>query len=335
MRALFWGLLIAAALWAGYWVVGSQALARSTAQWFAAQSAAGNGARAESIAVRGFPNRCDLTVSGLNLADPNSGFGWQAPFVQVFAMTWKPWHLIAAFAPEQRITTPRESLALTTTGMRGSLQLTPGPDLALNRIVLEASAPGLRSDLGWALSADRLVMSAETDPARPLALRIGLSVLGLAPDGAVMARLQGQPDLRQSDFPAKIDDIHLDATALLSAPLDRHASQTAPVLKGLTLREARLLWGGLQIFATGDLQARADGLAEGSIALRIKGWRRLPAILLAAGLVKPGIDQTIARALEVLAEGGPDPETLEVALVMAAGQMRIGPVPLGPAPRLH
>lgn len=330
MRALFWGLLIVAALWAGYWVVGSRALQRSTEQWFAAQSAAGHRARAEGIAVRGFPNRFDLTVSGLSLADPHGGFGWQAPFVQVFAMTWKPWHLIAAFAPEQVITTPRESLTLTTTGMRGSLQLTPGPDLALNRIVLEASGPGLVSDLGWALSADRLVISAEADPARPPALRIGLALLGLAPDAALMARLQGQ-----SDLPGKIDDIHLDATALLSAPLDRHAGQTAPVLEGISLREARLLWGGLQIYATGDLRAGAEGLAEGTIALRIKGWRRLPAILLAAGVVEPGIDQTIARALEVLAEGGRDPETLDVALVMAAGQMRIGPVPLGPAPSLR
>ncbi len=330
MRALLWGLLIAAGLWAGYWWVGSTAMQRGTENWFAAQSAPGLVAQAEDIAVRGFPNRFDLTVTGLNLADPASGIGWSAPFVQVFTMTWKPWHLIAAFAPEQSITLPGQSLSLTSTGLRGSLQLHAGTDLALYQIIVAGNALGLRSSLGWSVAADHLAFSTQQDAAQNTAHRLGLSLLGLAPDAAVLAALAGQPGLT-----AKLQDIHLDATAQLSAPLDRHAAQTAPVLQSLDLREARLLWGSLKLTAKGKLAAGPDGLAEGEIALRIEGWRQVPAVLVATGLVLPGVAKTVERAMEVLAEGGKDPETLEVTLKMAAGQMRLGPIPLGPAPRLQ
>ena len=75
----------------------------------------------------------------------------------------------------------------------------------------------------------------------------------------------------------------------------------------------------------------ANGLAEGRIDLRLTGWRELVPVLVAAQLVTPEVAPTVARALEVMAKNG-TAEVLEVPLVLADGWMRLGPIPLGPAP---
>lgn len=330
MRALLWGTLIVAGLWAGYWWVGSVAVKRAAESWFAAQTTAGVIAENDGVVVRGFPNRFDLTVAGPTLNDPVSGFGWSAPFLQVFTMTWKPWHLIAAFPPEQTIALPKQRIVIASTGMRSSLQLHPDADLGLFQLILEADAVGLNSSDGWAVTADRLVASLKEDDRTNNSFRIGFSLLGLVPDATVLAALALHADLL-----GNIEEIKLDAAVVFSAPLNRHAGENTPLLQGLKLREMRLIWGGLRVFVTGDLRVGNDGYAEGALALRIGGWRRVPAILAATGAVQPGVALSIERALETLAREGKDPEVLELPLTITAGRMRLGPIPLGAAPRLR
>lgn len=330
MRGLLWITLIAGVLWGGYWFAGSFALQRSTDAWFAAQSEHGISARNDSITVRGFPNRFDLTVTGLSLADPTTGYGWTAPFVQVFTMTWKPWHFIAAMAEQQVITTPNQTLTLTSRGLRGSLRLRPGGELALEEAVGEGNGFLLESSQGWTAAADRAVVSTSLDPSRANSYRIGLSIINLAPDQSIMRALADQTDL-----PEKVDDVHLDAFALFSAPLDRHVGETKPILTAIEIAEFRLLWGGLRLFADGNLVKGSQGLAEGNIALRIEGWKRLPAMLAVLGLVKPQDTSTVERTIQILADQGADPNVLELPLKMTDGQLWLGPIRLGAAPRLN
>ncbi|MDZ4134328.1 MAG: DUF2125 domain-containing protein, partial [Paracoccaceae bacterium] len=110
MRVLLAVVLGLAMLWGGYWFVGARALEQGGAAWFADQTAQGRIAMRDSFGVRGFPNRFDLTVEGLRLADPATGYGWQAPFVQIFSLTYKPWHIIAALPPEQQFQTPGQAI---------------------------------------------------------------------------------------------------------------------------------------------------------------------------------------------------------------------------------
>ena len=99
--------------------------------WFADQARAGVKAEKSKLSVAGFPNRFDMTVEGLQLADAQSGISWQAPFVQVFAMTWKPWHVIAAMPPEQVLSLPDQTLTITSTGLEASLRAKPAMDAPL------------------------------------------------------------------------------------------------------------------------------------------------------------------------------------------------------------
>ena len=327
MRALLWIVLAAAGVWGGYWWVGSGAIEREVNAWFAQQAQAGMVAQNDSVIVRGFPNRFDLTVEGLSLADPATGLGWKAPFVQVFSMTWKPWHLIAAMSPGQKIVLPGQTITIDGTGMKASLELHPNTQLGLYEARLEAADLTVSSDLGWKIAAKQLFGS--TLETAPTAHRLGLSVKNLTPDATFLAALA------DTDLPSVIETLHLDATAHLSAPLDRSAPQTHPHLTELTVADLRLIWGALQMTAEGRLKAAPDGLAEGEIAIKVLGWRRLPVVLGALGIVDPQMAPGLERALEVMAESSADPEVLLLVLKCTGGRMSLGPFPLGPAPRLN
>jgi hypothetical protein len=95
----------------------------------------------------------------------------------------------------------------------------------------------------------------------------------------------------------------------------------------------------LELSAQGNLAPDAQGLAEGTIDLRLKGWRSLPAVVVALGLVPPANAVTLQRGLEYLAKSGAqsggDPEVIALPLTFKSGKMSLGPLPLGPAPRLN
>lgn len=329
MRALLWIVLALAALWSGYWWVGSTEVQRGAVDWFAAQSARGLVSEQQGIAVRGFPNRFDLTVTGLRLADPAQGIGWDAPFVQIFAMTWKPWHLIAALPNSQDITVAGQVVSATSSHMLASVLLHPGADLALNETRFDSAAVGLASSQGWALTAEQITASTLQDATRGDTHRLGLLVKSVVLGDLLAQAVAG------ADLPATLTRLHLDASVRLSAPLDRHAARTKPAVAALDLAEASVEWGALRLMAKGGLVADDSGVAEGEIAIRITGWRRLPPLLAALGAIKPQLAPTVLRALEVMAEGATDPDVLDVTLKAANGRLSLGPLPLGPAPQLN
>ena len=237
MRVLLWIVLAAAGVWGSYWWIGSGTIEREVNAWFDQQSKAGMVAQNDSVTVRGFPNRFDLTVEGLSLADPATGLGWKAPFVQVFSMTWKPWHLIAALSSGQQIIFPDQTVTIDGIGMRASLELHPNSQLGLYETRLEAADLTIGSDLGWKIAAERLFGS--TLELAPQSHRLGVSVINLAPAPTLLAALAS------TDLPPVIETLHLDATAQFSAALDRSAVNTQPKLTELTVADLRLIWGAL------------------------------------------------------------------------------------------
>lgn len=326
MRVLIWITVIAAALWSGMWFVASSGIRKGTESWFAEQAARGVTAEKSSLVVQGFPSRVDVTVSDLVLADPAQGTGWRTPFVQVFSMSWKPWHLIAALPTGQVVTLPGQDIALDGEGMLASVELHPGLSLALDKTRLEAKSVRLISTAGWSFGADQLFAATEEDPSLENTHRLGLKLQGITPDPVLAAA---------SGLPARAELLHLDAYASFTAPLDRHAGQSNPRLSVLDLREARLDWGSLKITAGGRMAAGADGLAEGAVEVKIVGWRQLLPLMVALGRTTADQARVLERGLEVLAKAGGDPEVLNLTLRAAGGQMTLGPLPLGPAPRMN
>jgi hypothetical protein len=329
MRKLLFLLVTLTVLWSGYWFVGSSAIRTAATDWIAAQAANGVTAETSSLSVSGFPNRFDLTANDVRFADPASGIGWQAPFAQVFAMTWKPWHIIAALPPEQTVSVPGQEVTITSEGLRASVRARPTLDVPLAMAIVESGPFAATSSQGWTHAADKAVLSLGAAADTPAAYDIAVDVAGFVPDPALMRRLAPEGGL-----PPTISEIRLRAAASLTAPLDRHAGTTHPRLAAVTLSDMAIIWGEVVLAAEGSIGPDNAGLAAGRINFTVTNWRKVMPILVASGTVRPQLARTAETMLEGLAKQTGNPEVLKIPLTLQDGWMSLGPLPLGPAPVL-
>lgn len=335
MRKLLVLMILGTALWSGYWFAGASAIRSGAEQWFADQAASGMTAEKTALTVAGFPNRFDLTVEGVKLADPQTGMGWQAPFAQVFAMTWKPWHIIAALPPEQVLTLPDQTLTITSADLKASLRAKPSTDLPLAETRLAGSSMALASTLGWTLGLGEFTFGLRAEPELgPATYEFGFDLAPLTPDPAFVATVKAVtiPDLPTSDLPDQVEALAGSVFLTLSAPLDRYAGEARPHLTKVDIKGLNFTWGQLAGSATGLIGADGNGYAAGEVTVEVTNWDRLPALLVAAGVVKPELAPTITRGMQALAAQSPDLSVLSLKLTLADGRMSFGPFPLGPAP---
>ena len=326
MRALLWIILAATAAWTGYWWVGATKIENAVSAWIAAQP--NDQISAASVEVHGIPNRFDLTLTDLALRSPDLPLRWQTPFAQVYAMTWKPWHLIAALPAGQKITYQDQNLTLNSSQMMGDVMVHPDSSLTLREVVTQSRDLELISDAGWKISAASLLGSMREDPTAAHRYRLGLRLTDLLTDASLT------PKLAAAGLPPKIDEVYLDAHTSLTAALDRSLAETQPRPSEIDLDALRLTWGDFHLSAVGSLQADAMGLAAGEIEITVQGWQKLPPLLVALGIVQPQMQQTITTLLQNLASQSGAPEDLTVTLVAKDGRMQLGPLPLGPAPQI-
>jgi hypothetical protein len=338
MRILLALVALSSALWGGYWFVGSRALIHQVDAAQARAQAAGLAARFQAE-VTGFPNRFDLTLNDLTLQDPASGVGWQAPFFQLFALSYQPHKMIAVWPHRQVVTTGVQEITVTSDDMRASFAVRAAAALPLDRVIFVAGNLTLAAGSQGATLRDlRLALRAVDD--QPNTYDLGAEITGLRPDPAYLAPILARLPANQP-LPDTIDTLHLEGFLALDRPLDRFAAQDAarnralPEPRSLRVRNARLIWGDLDVTATGTLAVGPDGLLSGRIEMRATGWQVLVPLATAAGLIRPEIAPTYANALQVLADLSPPLDQVEVPLTLADGQMRLGPLPLGPAPRLR
>lgn len=333
MRRLLIAVLVIAALWAGYWFGAAWLLARG-AEGALAEQAGGARITQQGLAVTGFPARFDLSVTAPQITDASGAVGWTAPEARLTTRAFAPWRVVLDLPEQQTLTLPGQEIALNSSAMTAVVAVTPGTTLPLDRTEVNVAGLTLDSSAGWSVAVARILAETQRNADDPLTHDLTLEASSITPDEALRRRLAAL-----SDLPELIDSVRLDAAVSLSAPLDRNAAAMQPRLTLLRLRDATLTWGGLVLSAQGQLAPDAEGRAEGEIDLSLQGWRDLVPVLVAAQLIKPEVAPTVTRALEVMATqgaaaGSPAPERLDLPLVLAEGWMRLGPIPLGPAPML-
>ncbi|MET4102477.1 hypothetical protein ABIE58_001911 [Roseovarius sp. MBR-78] len=331
MRAILAVIVIAAALWAGYWVIGSRATLQAFEAWFDARRAEGWQAETSALDVQGFPNRFDVVFKGLMLADPATGLAWEAPRFQINALSYRPNHVIAVWPDSQRIATPREKFRLDSRDMRASLVIAPDSALAPRRMTLTADVlritPEARPAEITALSA--LSLAAEREEGA--AYRLGLRAEGLTLAAPVRARLDPEGRL-----PDRISGFAADVTATFDKPWDRSAIERArPQPTHIRVRLAEGRWGDLHLQAAGEVDVTPEGWPEGDIALKARNWREIVTLLRVAGVLPESLASSVESGLGMMARMGGNPDTLDISLGFGGGRMWLGPVPLGPAPRLR
>lgn len=329
-RVLAGAVALAALAWSGWWFFSAGLRDEALAGWLEARRAEGWQAEAAEIRTGGFPNRIDTRIVEPALADPAAGWAWRAPFLDVLTLAYEPNAAIVAFPPEQSLAAPGARASLTSDRLRASIRFVPGPSLELTRVSMVGEGMSLSGD-GWRAGAANAEAHVEAvRPAVENAYRLffGAEAVTL-PDG-VRNRLDVAGAL-----PAVAERLRVDAVATFDRALDRFALEDAPPgVRALSIRSLEARWGDLALTATGDLRADAEGYAEGSLDVRAENWRAMLRAAVAAGALDANAAGLIEGGLGLLARLSGDGDALSAPLSFSGGAARIGPVPIGEAPRL-
>ena len=213
MRKLITIILVVSGLWGGYWFVGSTAVERGLTTWLAERQNEGWVAEYSDLGTHGFPNRFDTTISDVRLADTRTGVAWNAPFFQIFALSYKPNHIIAVWPDTQTLSTPYQRITITNDKMRGSVVFDAGTALTLDRADLELENFGLRSHLGWAARVGKGQFSTRQASVEENSHKIWFEAASVYPSAATLERLDPAGVL-----PKEFETLTIDTTVSFDAP---------------------------------------------------------------------------------------------------------------------
>jgi hypothetical protein len=331
-RWLLWGPWIAFAvvlvLGSGFWVV----LRVNATKQMDAQAerlrAAGYDIAWGERRISGFPFRLQTVLTNVRLAEP-SGWAVEAPELRAEAAVYKlgTW---VAYAPQ--------GISLTRPGS-GTVRI--------EAKVLRASVSGMdRIPPRLSIEGQELTFIAPSG-AKPYPLRSAKELQihtrrGPDDQAQIMFKLDGA----QAELPALLGHIAqgkpiaiaLDATYAKASTMtgaDWPAAVQAWTDAGgkMTVRSATLTAGDAQLNAQGGaLSVGFDGRLRGDLPVEL---REAPRALLAMGQTGAAAPEAAAAAAAVVAARQGDSPAARASITFEAGQATLGPVALGPAPRVY
>ena len=313
MRYIIGIVLVALLGWCLWWWVAAAGQRTAWERLLDHQRAMGREAEAQ-VSVKGFPNRIDTTLLGVSMLDNQRGWGWEAPFFQVLMLSYKPNHIIAAWPPNQTITTPIGEIEVTSEQLQASAIFAAETDLGLERFNLDGAALSASGALSAALP--RLMINTTRNDGAPERYDVLLEARQPIVQGLALERIRG------------------DLTLVFDAPLDRHAATgKAPRFDGAIIRSLRLERGDDTVETSGEIGVDANGFAEGVLQLQAARLDQIPAYLNAIG-IRLDVDPTVLALLS-RATSGSGPITIDLA--MRGGVIEFGPLrtKVGRAPRLR
>ncbi|MEO0359510.1 MAG: DUF2125 domain-containing protein [Pseudomonadota bacterium] len=319
--------------WFVWWRVAASAQEAAVTAWLDAQRDRGWQAEAASVEVAGFPNRLDLTLTEPALADPAEGWAWSAPRFFVRQVIYDPTFFVMEWPVEQRLAAPGARATLRTEEMEASLKVAAASSLDLVRASFDVQRAALAADAGWTAGAERLTLHVREAPdAGPAnAYQFRFDGIGVRPPDFLRRRIDPAGAL-----PAVAELAAAEGRAAFDRPLDRRAAEgPPPALTALSLKEARAVWGGLELSVAGALVADEEGRAEGELDLSATNWREMLAAAVASGAVDRRLADALEAGLGFVAGLSGAEDRLDVSVTFSGGLARIGPVPIGPAPRMN
>ena len=329
VRILIGAVILAALAWTGWWVALARGQEAALDAWFAERARAGWQAEHDGIALTGFPLRLEREIAGIHLADPNTGWAWAAPWLRVESAAFRPSRLAVTWPGAQSLSVPGERADIVSSTMRATLELRPDSTLGLIRASAEVARLDVRSRSGWTARAGSVVAGiAEraNDDGYAITLRAERVLL---PE-PLMARIDPTGLVGR-----EIERITFDGSAVFDAPLDRHLIEDGRLaLKAMTIRRAGFQWGRMRLEARGEIRIDERGYPKGKIKLTVKHWREMIALARRSGAIGADMAGALTTALELIALLGGDRDKLDVSLKFRRGEVWIGPLSIGRAPRL-
>ncbi|WP_299359790.1 DUF2125 domain-containing protein [uncultured Paracoccus sp.] len=349
MRVFLGLILLLVALLAAAWLSGETLLARRATDMIA---------RDPRIAAASVAPLREVYRIGLELRDVaiETDQGPAAlPDLALWAEPTQPNRFHATLPPRMTLPVAGQPREVTAQGADLSLRVSPANALSLTEASV-VSGPVAIAGQPLADSLDlraRMVpLGAGAPPEARAAYRVTADLQGIAPAAV-------QPGLA-AVLPGAIG-VQGVLRVFLDGPVGRATMRngTAPQLQGLHSDGITVTLGALSARIIGQVAADAQGRAAGQLHVYTRDARALLELAAAAGAFPPAM-VTLAttvltnlgreadpeapppadrsnKAAAGIADGPPPPEEgeLRLPLLLQDGRVSLGPLPLGPAPRLH
>ena len=325
MKRLIILVVTVAVAWSAFWLWSWHNRSAAIEHWFADRVTAGWTARYTDLSVRGFPNRLDTRLTNIEVQDPATGLGWDAPFFELLSLTYQPGHVIAAWPETQVLRIDRRSHQVRSDGLRASLVFDRG-DSAVRRANLEAAVLNITGPGGATVLTDLNAALMRVEGAETT-YRVGLTAQGFA---------RSRKKISGEFLPANLAALRLDADVTFDRPWHRNALGTSrPQPMRIDLKLAEYTLGTLTLKMAGKVRVDTTGRLDGALTVKAVNWRDMLNRLRAAGELPLSVADALEDGLTLIAALSGDQRRLDLPLKFKAGKVWLGPVPLGEAPRIR
>jgi hypothetical protein len=337
-RRTRYGLAVCAALvvllggYCAYWVMLARWIKNDIAAWALSARERRVDASWQALGIGGFPVRLRIELKDAALRDRSLD---PAPELRVPALSGSaaPWNLVdwrlsapsglTAGLPGAGGRLPSRLLAHTADG---ALHLGAGGGGMLWLRLPDANiASSARVQIGV---ADLWVTLPSQPPRRHTEPNFGVAVDLRAVELPVAARALGE-SIEELAFGMTVKGVLPSGNLARSVAAWRDAGGT------VELDHLELRWGGLGATATGTIALDRELQPTGGFSGAVEGYDWILRALVRAGRLAAGDAGLAQLALTMLAKAGPDGRPqITTSFTIQNGKMFLGPIKLGPAPRL-
>ena len=323
----FAALAIAVAAWSGGWLWMKSDVERRLDAAVAEQARAGGALTWGGRRIHGYPFRVDVDFTDIAWR-ASDGWGLAAPALKTEAFLFAPGHWVAVAPAGLTFTRPvGGSVTVAAKVLRASLSDTSGhpPSLSLEGIGLTFS-PAIGAAPYFLRSASELHVHTRAGPADQGAFYVELDDGAPAPETPLGRVAGGKP------VTIVIDAIYSHATALAGPTWPASVGAWAGAGGKIHMRQFRLQTGASVLNGRGDsLSVGGDGRLTGVLDATLAGGADALAALTQAGPIDRAALRIAGSALQIVHAGPPDHVTLD----FADGRTRLGPVAIGPSPKVY
>lgn len=320
-------LVVLALALGGWWWLATSGLNRGVNSFLDAQRRAGLEVSLGGLVRGGFPVQIATTLKDLRLTDPVVATTLALPQVTLSSPIYWPGDTTLRLPAEPVIiSTPQGEITVTSDGVEASIELHPGTALQLE--ALSGSSRNLALDLAEGRALVVQNVQADIDQAaQPDTYDISLTATGLALGGMVREALQMPADWEEAFGP-----IVADMTVTFDRPWDRSAlGPSRPQPRAIRVEQITATWADIGIRLVADLTVGPDGVVSGTLRAQVQNWQKIFDLSVQSAVLPPewrGTAESVLRSMSN-AQGA-----LDLKITIDRGQMRIGFIPLGMAPRL-
>ncbi|NRB05433.1 MAG: DUF2125 domain-containing protein [Rhodobacteraceae bacterium] len=328
MRFLTGLVMTAALLWCGWWALGSFGMRQAITVWAEDRRSEGWQADIGALSTGGFPTLLQTTLHDMAFADPATGVAVTADPLIIEASALWPGDVVVRL-PESPMgfSAPDGKLVLEMAQGLMALNLHPGTDLELEALSWTSQAWEILDPAEPLLKGDGLAATF-TQQSDPTTYDLATTVQNLTPGTALRDQLS-----IPADWPVSFDALRVDATVTFDQQWSRRALEDRrPQPRKIDLRIAEASWGALRLAIAADLDIDAQGQPEGTLAFQARNWRSILDLAERSGRITPAMRSQAEWALSSLADLSGNPDTIDVKLTLSGGFVRLGLLPIAPAP---